>query len=270
MRFTAPEGDATVSVVDLPDAKDAQDAVAQAWKRVQPDFKRTLLLTTPRSARNGWVDQAVFDYETSPNEKLTIQAIARRASTVGGWVVLLMQASEATLEKRGAPIGRFFGSLRPKGYERESFAGRTARPLTPERVEQLKAFVADGMNQLQVPGVGLSFIDGGKLVWAGGLGVRELGKPAPVDADTLFMAASNTKGHDHGPAGQGGGRGQAALGPASRPGLPRLQAGRCRGHAQRADQAPGLRLHRHAAARPGMVVRRRRRAGQEHLSTSSA
>ena len=50
LRFTAPEGDATVTVVDLPDAKDAQDALTQAWKRVQPDFKRTLQLTTPRSA----------------------------------------------------------------------------------------------------------------------------------------------------------------------------------------------------------------------------
>jgi CubicO group peptidase (beta-lactamase class C family) len=193
LRFTAPEGDATVSVVDLAEAKDAADAVAQAWKQVQPDFKRTLLLATPRPSRNGWVDQTVFDYETSPNEKLVIQAIARRSSTGGGWVVLMLQASQATLEKRGSPIGKFFSSLRPKGYERESFAGRSPKPLTPERIEQLKAFVADGMKKLDVPGVGLSFIDGNKLVWAGGLGVRELGKPTPVDADTLFMAASNTK-----------------------------------------------------------------------------
>jgi CubicO group peptidase (beta-lactamase class C family) len=42
--------------------------------------------------------------------------------------------------------------------------------------------------------VGLAFIDGGKVVWEGGLGVRELGKPEPVDANTLFLAASNTKG----------------------------------------------------------------------------
>ncbi|MCE4556428.1 serine hydrolase domain-containing protein [Roseateles cellulosilyticus] len=195
LTFTAPEGDATVTVVDLPAAKDAADAVAQAWARVQPDFRRTLRLATPRPSRNGWVDQQVFDYETSPNEKLTIQAIARRASTGDGkaWVVLLLQAGEGTLEKRGAPIGKFFASLRPQGYQRESFAGRTARPLTPERVEQLKAFIADGMKQLDVPGVGLSFISGGQVVWAGGLGVRELGKPAKVDADTLFMAASNTK-----------------------------------------------------------------------------
>jgi CubicO group peptidase (beta-lactamase class C family) len=195
LRFTAPEGDATVMVVDLAGARDADDAVAQAWKLAVPDFKRTLRIATPRSARNGWVDQKVFDYETSPNEKLAVQAIARRASTGDGkaWVVLLLQASEATLEKRSAPIGKFFSSLRPQGYQRESFAGRSAKPLTPERVEQLKAFIADGMKQLDVPGVGLSFIDGGKVVWAGGLGVRELGKPEKVDADTLFMAASNTK-----------------------------------------------------------------------------
>ena len=30
-------------------------------------------------------------------------------------------------------------------------------------------------------------------MWAGGLGVKELGKSDPVGADTLFMAASNTK-----------------------------------------------------------------------------
>jgi CubicO group peptidase (beta-lactamase class C family) len=195
LRFAAPEGDTSITVVDLATAKDADDAVAQAWKQLVPDFKRTLRIATPRPSRNGWVDQKVFEYETSPNEKLVVQAIARRASTGDGkpWVVVLLQASEATLEKRGSPIGKFISSLRPQGYERESFAGRTAKPLTPERIEQLKAFIADGMKQLDVPGVGLSFIDGNKVVWAGGLGVRELGKPEPVDADTLFMAASNTK-----------------------------------------------------------------------------
>lgn len=195
LRFTAPEGDATVTVVDLVSARDAADAVAQAWSQVQPDFKRTLRLATPRPSRNGWLDGQVFEYETSPNEKLVLLAIARRASTGDGkaWVVLLLQAAEATLEKRRAPIRKFFDSLRPKGYERESFAGRKAQALTSEKVEQLKAFVADGMKKLDVPGVGLSFIDGGSVVWAGGLGVRELGKPARVDGDTLFMAASNTK-----------------------------------------------------------------------------
>jgi CubicO group peptidase (beta-lactamase class C family) len=50
------------------------------------------------------------------------------------------------------------------------------------------------MRQLQVPGVGLAFIQHGKVIWEGGLGVKRLGEPAPVDAHTTFMIASNTKG----------------------------------------------------------------------------
>ena len=50
------------------------------------------------------------------------------------------------------------------------------------------------MKQLGIPGVSLALIDGGKVVYEGGLGVKELGKPDLVDQDTLFMTASNTKG----------------------------------------------------------------------------
>ena len=109
------------------------------------------------------------------------------------WTVVLLDGSEPTFEKRGGPIGLALQSLRPKGYARESFAGKKANPLDEKRLATLKEFVAGGMKMFDVPGVGLAFLDGGKTVWAGGLGVKELGKPDPVDADTLFIAASNTK-----------------------------------------------------------------------------
>jgi len=40
----------------------------------------------------------------------------------------------------------------------------------------------------------MALLDHDQVVFQGGLGVRELGKPEPVDQNTLFMAASNTKG----------------------------------------------------------------------------
>src|SRR5262249_46134315 len=46
---------------------------------------------------------------------------------------------------------------------------------------------------LRVPGVAISLYQEGKVVFEGGFGVRELGQPTPVDAETLFMVASNTK-----------------------------------------------------------------------------
>jgi CubicO group peptidase (beta-lactamase class C family) len=49
------------------------------------------------------------------------------------------------------------------------------------------------MEQYGIPGVGLALLDRGEVVFEGGLGVKTMGKPDPVDADTLFMAASNTK-----------------------------------------------------------------------------
>ena len=50
------------------------------------------------------------------------------------------------------------------------------------------------MKKFDVPGAGFALIDQGKVVYEGGIGVKELGKSDPVDAHTLFMAASNTKG----------------------------------------------------------------------------
>jgi CubicO group peptidase (beta-lactamase class C family) len=84
--------------------------------------------------------------------------------------------------------------LRPKGYHRETFAGRTAQPLDAAHIDQLKEFVQTSMQQLGIPGVSMALVDRGKVVYEGGFGVRELGKPEPVDENTLFMAASNTKG----------------------------------------------------------------------------
>src|SRR6185437_11816988 len=57
-----------------------------------------------------------------------------------------------------------------------------------------KTFVQTAMDELGVPGAGVAIVDHGKVVYEGGIGVRELGKPTPVDAHTRFMIASNTKG----------------------------------------------------------------------------
>jgi CubicO group peptidase (beta-lactamase class C family) len=189
--LTPPEADTHLAIVDT-QAPDAKAAVAAAWAAYKPDSKRPIKLVTPRPAREGWDERQVFDYETSPNERVVVVAIAERAGT--SWTVMILDGSEPTVEKRGAPIGLIFESLRPKGYARESFAGRKANPLDTARIEQMKSFAQSAMQQLGVPGAAIALIDGGKVVYEGGLGVRELGKSDSVDENTLFMAASNTKG----------------------------------------------------------------------------
>jgi len=61
------------------------------------------------------------------------------------------------------------------------------------RLAQFDDFVARVQQQFNVPGVAVAIVADGKVVMERGYGVRELGKPAPVDAHTLFAIASNTK-----------------------------------------------------------------------------
>jgi CubicO group peptidase (beta-lactamase class C family) len=186
----APDGESRLAIVESaiaePDA-----AVAAAWESVLPGVKRTLRLTTPAPGRDGWEEQRSYSYETSPNERRAVAAVALRRGTA--WTVFLVDGAQATFDQRGAQVGLARQSLRPKGYTEESFAGRKAHPLDPARVKQLTDFVETAMKELSVPGVGLAIVDNGRIVYAGGLGVRELGKPEKVDADTTFMIASNTK-----------------------------------------------------------------------------
>jgi len=189
--LTPPETDTHIVIVDS-QAADAKAAVAAAWAAYKPESKRPVKLVTPRPAREGWEERQVFDYETSPNERAVVQTLALRAGKL--WTVVILEGTDPTVEKRSAPIGLVFESLRPKDYHRESFAGRTPHRLDEAHIAQLKAFVETSMQQLGIPGVSIAFVDGGKVVYAGGFGVRELGKPERVDENTVFMAASNTKG----------------------------------------------------------------------------
>lgn len=57
----------------------------------------------------------------------------------------------------------------------------------------LDAFISQEMERYGVPGAAVAVIQGGQPVLIKGYGVRELGGDAPVDADTVFQLASNTK-----------------------------------------------------------------------------
>ena len=188
-----PEADSDIVIVDAGEAKDGPDAAAKAWALFRPaGMQRKVLLTPALPPREFWDAGTQVAYDVSPAEHRAVTAIASRKG--GRWTVILIDANAATVEKRGAALSLMLGALKPVGETRESFAGKTPHRLDAERVAALKAFVETGMKQLNVPGVAVALIDHGQVVLEAGFGVRELGRPEPVDAHTLFMIASNTKG----------------------------------------------------------------------------
>ena len=190
--FKAPEGNLSVAVVEVGAAANAQEATARAWTLYRPDAARTVRMSSAGAPENGWDERVSIAYETSPNERAIVSAMAMR--TASSWTVVIAEGSEATANKRAAAVSVLQRSLRPAGYKPENFAGVAAQRLTPEKIQALRDFVTQSAHELEVPGVGLAFIDQGKVVWQGGVGTREIGKDEPVDARTKFMIASNTKG----------------------------------------------------------------------------
>jgi len=67
----------------------------------------------------------------------------------------------------------------------------TPPPLAP--LAPLDATVERVRARFDVPGIAVAVVKDGQVVLARGWGVREQGRPEPVDADTLFAIASNTK-----------------------------------------------------------------------------
>ncbi len=185
-----PEGDSHIALVDVR-APSADSAVALAWAAYMPQHKWPLKVVTPEPDIEGWTNGQSYTYQTSPDEKRGVGALARRANDV--WTVVIYDMTDATGEKRGAAVATIYSRLLPKGYVRESFAAKKAATLDAARLARLSAFTENAMRELKVPGVAVGIIQNGKVVFADGFGFRELGKPEKPDANTLFMIASNTK-----------------------------------------------------------------------------
>jgi CubicO group peptidase (beta-lactamase class C family) len=90
---------------------------------------------------------------------------------------------------RSAPVFLVHGLLAAwLGAEPAPAKAREAPPLAG-----LDAYVARAMREFDVPGMAVAVVKDGETVLARGYGVRRAGEPGPVDSDTLFGIASNTK-----------------------------------------------------------------------------
>ena len=51
----------------------------------------------------------------------------------------------------------------------------------------LDAFTTRALKEYQVPGAAVAVVQGGKVIWLKGYGVRDVTKPGAVDENTIFQ-----------------------------------------------------------------------------------
>src|SRR5437868_663706 len=66
-------------------------------------------------------------------------------------------------------------------------------PFAASPADELDSYVAASMRDWKVPGLAIVVVKDGKVEFAKGYGVRELGKNEPVNTSTLFGCMSTTK-----------------------------------------------------------------------------
>ena len=188
--LTVPEGGSRIAIVDV-DARDADGAVAAAWAAFDAKAKWPLKQSGDRPPRNGWEQVRSYRYAMPATSARAVSAQALRHGQ--RWTVVILDMAQAVAEKRDGQVELVYQRLWSKGYTPESFAGKTAHALDAARVRELTRFIDDARRTFDVPGVAIGIVQGGKVVFAGGFGVRQVGKSEVVDAETLFMIASNNK-----------------------------------------------------------------------------
>jgi CubicO group peptidase (beta-lactamase class C family) len=186
-----PEKQLKVELVEVDASAGMNAAVSAAWSSRNPGFKRQELASSDSPGREGWDLFHWSEYKTSPEESRRVSAFAAKKSSRA--VVLLVDGPRAAAQQRSSQIALVRESLRPVGYVRETYVGRTARPLDTARVRYLKKFIDEMREAADVPGVSVVLFDKDTTLIEEGFGIRERGRPEPVTADTLYIIASNTK-----------------------------------------------------------------------------
>ena len=128
-----PEKQLKIEVVEVDASAGLSASIAAAWSSRKPGFSRQELSSSDSPGREGWDLSRWAEYKTSPEESRAVSAYAYKRDSHA--VVLLADASLAAAQRRSAQIALVFGSLRPAGYVRETYLGRTPRPLDAARVE---------------------------------------------------------------------------------------------------------------------------------------
>lgn len=166
-------------------------AIEAAWKQYKPDFSRFIKQAINLPPQDGWSEFVQVEYETTTQERYIIFVLARKSDKM--WYIAIIEGAKQAFDRRAAQIMTTITSLKVRGVQEESFAGKKAYELDAGRLKSFEAFFENARVQCKIPGAAIALVQDGKIIFEKGFGVRALGKEEKVSPETLFMIGSTTK-----------------------------------------------------------------------------
>jgi CubicO group peptidase (beta-lactamase class C family) len=186
--LSEPERQIKLYLLALP-ATDTAEAIAAAWKLVNPDFNEKIAQSQKPPSRPGVEETVVVVYNT-PQQRV-VQAVGQKK---GDQVyVLLFDGPLEAVIKRSAQVNIIQSGFEITSVVKTDLSQAKAKVFDAAMANELSAYSQAILKLSEVPGMAVAVVQNGKMVYARGFGVKELGKPERLTVNTQMMIGSTGK-----------------------------------------------------------------------------
>ncbi len=184
-----PEGTIKVYLLTA-EGTDIGQAVADAWKRVDPAFALEVDKTLDVPSAAGIEKTVGISYKTEDRNRI-VQAQGRLKD--GIVYIDLYDVQVAGVQKRQAQLGIVSTGFKVLAQQETDLSGVQPLTITAAITEPLEAFIEKYMDVFHIPGAAVGIVQDGQLVYANGFGVANPDTGAAVTPDTRMMIGSTGK-----------------------------------------------------------------------------
>lgn len=181
-----------ITVASVEDTDDLAASIAMLWAKYDPTFDTSVTLQTidvPENQLQGFEAGVSIVYAdgTGPDGALIAAgSYVLEGRTYPSIVITTLSA----LQRRFSQYLIFSQSYRATSTVTDAADAGAAQPWDEAMATNLRAFMAEALEGLNVPGAAVAIVQDGQIVFAEGFGTTGDG---PVDADTVFLIASLSK-----------------------------------------------------------------------------
>jgi CubicO group peptidase (beta-lactamase class C family) len=191
LTVVSPEGDLHVAFATGPIAGTPEETATPAWRLFDSSFDFPVLQKVQMPGSSGWDAMFQVVYNLPAAESRSAVAILRTLRDRA--YLTLIIGSKGSLSRRGAQISELLENWKPEGLTAKSLVGSQRWTWEQKQSAEMASFLRSAMEQMRVPGAAIAVVQGGRIVFAEGFGVRRIGSNEQVRPETQFMIGSSTK-----------------------------------------------------------------------------
>lgn len=191
LTVVSPEGNLRVAFATSPIASTPEETASPAWRLFDSSFDFPVLQKVQMPGSSGWDTIFQIVYNVPAAESRSAVAILRTLQERA--YITLILGTKDSLSRRLAQISELLVNWKPEGLIAQSLANSPRRTWEEEHSSEMGGFLRSAMAEMHVPGAAIAVVQGGRIVFAEGFGVRRIGSTDEVRPETQFMIGSSTK-----------------------------------------------------------------------------